>query len=177
MKNQSRALRITLVLALALFVGLISYSFQDRNHLQHEFHTEIDYGMDLELKWMAEADAATHKAVQDTFGFYAEQMGLYAGATSSRFQLDELTGMYHLTASMDFAQPDAAQSLLSALVDQGYVVPAGYTYRHGLGHGNLALRLPIPGQADQILHIDGSAFELQLAPRAVLDLSEESPEA
>jgi hypothetical protein len=178
MEKNPRSLRITLLLALCLFGALVYYTAQDRNDQQAGYHAEIAYGMDVELRWIVEADQADRQVVQDTLSFYAGMLGQYAGAQSSRFELGHCcddaalqasftdhADFYHLRASLDFAAPDAHASLMSHLIAQGYVQPGAYRYQYGLGRGELALHLPVPGHAGQVLHISGSAFELQMAPR------------
>jgi hypothetical protein len=169
MKDQKRALRITLLLALGLFGGLVFYTSYDHSDLSpRHAQDHVRYGLDVEVKWIAEADQASREVIQDTFSFYAERLALYTGAQSSRFQLDDLSGMYQLTASLDFGSPATGQRLLSLLIDHGFVDPGAYHYQHGMGHGALALHLPVP-QTGHVLHLDGSVFELTVAPRADFD--------
>lgn len=189
METKQRSLRISLFLALGLFGGLIYYTSLDRTVDPSGFHAQVAYGMDVELKWIAEADQADYVVVQETLSHYASLIGLTSGAHSSRFQLDHCcdeaelrasmgdhADVYHLTASLDFEAPDTSYHLLQAMLGQGYLELGNYTNFYGMLHGEAAMHLPIAGRSSQILHIRNSSFELNLVPR-VSGFEETNPEA
>jgi hypothetical protein len=175
MEKKTRSLRITLLLALSLFGLLIYYSAFDHNDLQSNYGTEISYGMDLEIRWLAAADAADFAVVQDTFNHYAELVATYSGALKTDYRLDHCcegaratampSGMYALRVGLDFERPDASRILLGQLIDRGYLSPGRYAFAHGMAHGDASLSLPIPGQSGKVLQIPSTAFELQMVPR------------
>ena len=185
MEKKTQSLRITLLLALALFGGLIVYTSQDRADSQGGYHADISYGLDLQVKWIADADQADFAVVQDTLQYYAGLLASNSGAGATRFRLDHCcdgtsasptseiaSGMYAMQASLDFARPDMGQQLLTRLMDHGYLRPGKYAFSYGLARGDAALTLPIPSRGGEMLHIRQSAFELQMVPRVTV-LSEE----
>jgi hypothetical protein len=189
MENKQRSLGITLLLALTLFGGLIYYTSFDRTVEQSGYHAHVGYGIDVELKWIAEADQADYVVVQETLSHYANLVGMSSGALGSRFKLDHCcddadlqaamgghSDFYHLTASLDFEAPDASRQLLSALIDQGYLELGNFTNFYGMVHGEAAMHLPIVGSIAEVLHIRNSAFDVQLVPR-ISGVTQMDPEA
>ncbi len=182
---EKKPVRIALLLSLTLFGVLLFVASHDRGVDNSSYHAEVTYGVDVDLKWIAEADQVDHVVVQDTFNYYAGLIGQYAGSQSSRFRLDRFrdesmqapsTDLYHWTGSLSFEAPDASLHLLNALVQQGYLEPGGYLAALGTSRGETALHLPIPGGHGQVLHIRQSAYELSLLPR-VAELGAAEPEA
>ena len=188
MENRKRALSTTLLLVFGLFGGLLLYTSQDRAVDPSTLHTTIHYGMDLELKWIAEADQADFVAVQETLSYYAGLLGREAGTYSSHFRLNHCcdepvslalgtaSDFYQATASLDFPGDHDGFLLLRALATRGYLQTGKMTSYLGTYQGQASLHLPIPGQVAQVLHIRNSAFEVNLVPRFAR-LDEAMPEA
>ncbi len=188
MENRKRALSTSLLLVFGLFGGLLLYTSQDRSVDPGAQHASIHYGMDLELKWIAEADQADFVAVQETLSYYAGLIGAQAGALPSAFRLDHCcdepvklalgntSDFYQASASLDFPGDHDSFLLLRALATRGYLETGKMTSYLGMFKGQASLHLPIPGQVAQVLHIRNSAFQVNLVPRFT-QLDEEMPEA
>jgi hypothetical protein len=159
MKNKKRSLRLALFLSLSGFIALVFITSQHNGYQEPSSSALITYGLDVELKWVAEDEHADFALVQDTLGYYAASFGIHGDALSSRFELDHCcddpalraafernADFYRFSFSADFAQPASRQLLLNHVVDAGYLLPGKIHQYYGMLRGNANLSLPIPSR-------------------------------
>lgn len=178
MKNKKSSLRTVLFLAISGFIALVYVASQHNGYQDPGYGAEITYGLDVELKWIATDEHADFAMVQDTLGYYASMVGLHSDAHSTRYRLDHccddpalrasiIGDWYHASFSADFEQPAQRQRLLARWMEQGWLRLSHASNGYGVIHGSASLSLPVPHRPGKLLKIQGSQFELTLAPRVV----------
>lgn len=188
MEKKQKSVRWAFLIALTMFGAILFYASRDRGVEHAEFHSQVAFGLDVDLEWIASADQADFAVVQDTLSFYAEQLGLHSGALSSRLKVDYWDGeqgnsaaadhlnVYHLSASLDFEVPDASLQLLNRLVMHGYLEPGIHQHDLGTTRGLAQLHLPIPNGQGKVLHMRGASYAMSFASR-LPDFQETEPDA
>jgi hypothetical protein len=188
MEKKQKSVRWAFLIALAMFGAILFYASRDRGVEHFEYHSQVAFGLDVDLEWVASADQADFAVVQDTLSFYAEQLGLHSGALSSRLKVEywgegkenaaaaHSLNVYHMSASLDFGVPDASIQLLNRLVIHGYLEPGTHEHTSGTTRGLAQLHLPIPNGQGKVLHMRGTSYEMSFASRFP-DFQETEPDA
>ena len=176
MKKNQAALLTSLLLSIGLFGLLLFGTSRPEPKDDSPSIWAVNQGLQLEMKWLLDADMADFATVQDTLSFYAQQLADIN--LSMRWQLNQCCGdpellqaftggpeAYNFTMDITFPSENARYAAVEKFIGLGYAQTDLKRLSFWEAEGRVNIQLPIPGQKGRMLEISNSALHITAAPQ------------